>query len=662
MTTTLFDPTGAQVGPISPTFNQHKYMADVFDHAVGQLGEPDPATDPMSAYRYMRTKKHVMRTSATQRPGIRIWDGSMNFIGAMTGELSGSCEELASDSGKANGAIRFSNWMGDYLINQTKVHEDLHITFDPIPTQPTWETRWGGKITGLVGKKDERGVHTIEFEALSNREHAKKLLFGANPFFAPEVQLPKMWVLPGNTRTILSISMFVNLARLFFPALSIETNVFNPFGWINPISPDAILGLDPLNWPLQAIFVNPGLDQSRTSVLGATWTDWHSTMDPLLKDAGCTFRSYTWLKEDTTSFHTELVDAAKLLGVDLLEQAAAGLINGVGQALEGAFGNSFGIGVKKPHITDLVSRPRRNCVGFAIEDHSSRTGMTGTAADGIVNVAAVTIDDLLTPYLVNLDTKETLNGEPIEEASGEERVTLFEKLAGVARKPPKVIWWDGQYSAILESERRLHKGPVKTVMTGGRSPSLVNEAQTFAIRYALAQLSAVIDMAIFGAYQTPGTPGLDNLYQGQLDNVLFAWERETDAIRALYTGDMAWNEVIEKGSGTAYTLASILTLRVGLYKTRAWEGFTAKVANGWPWFLDIDVRLGERAGFEQNHIIFVDQITAIKREWSRQKAVTVSMALGDDSDKEDPYARGMRFLAAMWSTLGQFLGEGTLFG
>lgn len=617
------------LGQIAPTFSQQQWLAGVFPAMIGQLAEPDPATDPMSAYRYLRTKRDVMEMSARQPAMMRLYDGSMNYVGHLTGELSGQCEELASDSGKATTAIRYNNHLGDYIMNQTKIHEDLHLVIDPIPTQPTWRTRWGGKITGLVGKKDSQGIHTIEIEAISNREHAKNLLFGANPFFPPEVQLPKMWVLPGNTRTILALSMFINLARLFSPLLSVATNVMNPAGWINPLGVDAVANINPLSWPLQVAFVDPLLDQSRTTVLGSTWTDWHSVMAPLLADAGVIFRAYTWLTEDTDTFHTELEGAAKLLGL--------------GQPL-----------------TDLV-RPTRNCIGFSLEDMSDRKGLTGTAADGLVNAISVTLDDLITPVLVNVQTGQTLNGEPIELASGETRVTLLEQLAGVQQNPPKAIWWDGQFTGILESERRMHKAPVKTTMTGGRSPSLVNQAQTFAIRYALAELSAVISYGI-GAAQAPGTPGLDNLYQGQLDNVLFAWQRYTDPLRALFTGDMGFQERIEKGSGTAYTLAGVLTLRVGNYKTRAWQGFTCKVINGHPWLLDIDVRLGEMAGFEQDQIIFVDQITAIKREWDRKKAMTVSMAIGDDSDKEDPFARGMRFLAAAWSTLGQFLGEGTLFG
>jgi hypothetical protein len=77
-------------------------------------------------------------------------------------------------------------------------------------------------------------------------------------------------------------------------------------------------------------------------------------------------------------------------------------------------------------------------------------------------------------------------------------------------------------------------------MTGSRSPTLVNELQTFAIKWGLAQLSDMINVAIGTmvntAFQFPATPGLDELYQGQLDNVLFAWERWTDPLRAIWNG------------------------------------------------------------------------------------------------------------------------------
>lgn len=84
--------------------------------------------------------------------------------------------------------------------------------------------------------------------------------------------------------------------------------------------------------------------------------------------------------------------------------------------------------------------------------------------------------------------------------------------------------------------------------------------------------------------------------------------------------------------------------------------------SGFPWVLDVDVRLGERAGWEFDGVIYVDQITAIKRTWDRQSPVLCTISVGDDRDKQDPVARGMRALNAVYGAFAAFLGEGTLFG
>ncbi len=616
MSTSLLDGfVDAGNGMVRPTLQFTQWVNGVFkDRVVASSGPPDLVNHPMDAYRYVKGRRDVIEQAARQRPMLRLFDKNMNAVAQICDERTASVEEMMSSAGEASVVIRYDNWLTDFILHQTKIHEDLHLVVDPNPTKPTWRTRWGGKVTGINAKRDSSGIHTLELEAISNRKHASNLLFGANPIFPPEVQLPKMWVLPGNTRTILSISMFINLARLFFPALSIASNIFNPFGWVN----GGLSGLDPLSWPMQVQFVNPLLDQSRTAVLGAAWTDWDSAMKDMLKDAGCNFRAYTWLTEDEETPHTELVDLVRGLGP--LEKAA-----------------------------DVLSRPHRNCIIFAVEDKSGVGGPTGTAADGVLNLVGATLDDLITETILPLDNNLDGETDPI-----------FRALLGVAPEKPKTIWYDGQFSGIVESEHRQHKGPVKTQMTGGRSPSIVNQAQTFAIRYGLSQLAQVINYGL-GAYEQPGVEGFDNLYQGQLDNTLLAWERFTDPQRALWTGDFAWQEHFERGSGTAYTLSGIVTLRVGHYKTRAWQGFVVKVVNGRPHAIDVDVGLADQAGFEKGGIIYRDQITAIKRTWSRSEPVTVQLSVGDDSDKEDPAARGLRVIQAVWSTLSMFLGEGTIF-
>ena len=637
--TPSIDQTALQ--PLQIAFDQ--FLSGLFaPTGTGKKGKqgvcPDGSTNPMTCMQYLTHRNDMVIKSAQQRPLIRIADKDLNPVVALSDELSATFEERWDDSGSGKVVLRYNHWLVDWIINETRIDEDLHILVDPIPTQPDWRTRWAGKIHEIHVKANEDGTKSVELHAVSVREHAKKLLISCNPIFAPEVALPRMWILPGPTRTICFLTFMINLARIFVPGLSTITNTFNPAGWLNPLSGASLANFDPLSWPIQVAFVNPATDESRWSCIGATWTDWHSTTSDMLKDAGVVLRAYVWLPEDPDSPHTELADMAGMLP----------------KKWQGNLKHAI--------------RPTRPCVVFSLEDMSGQTGPTGTAIDGLLNVVGVTLDDMITSVLVDGQTGQTLNGEKIIDVNNE--TPLFASALGVATAPPKAIWRDGQFTGIISADHSFHKAPVKTVQTGGKSPALVNELQTFGIKYGIAQLSYAFTVAggVDASFtpstfhwQTPLTDGLDALYQGQLDNVLFAWERFTDPARAFYSGDVAYQEYVERGTGTAYTLAGILSLREGLYKTRAYQGFQVKTRNGHPWLIDVDVRLGERAGFEFDGIIYVDQITAVRREWDRQKPVLVSMSIGDDRDHRDPVARLVRFISGIWTTVGMLAGEGTIF-
>jgi hypothetical protein len=618
----------------------------------GAPAQPDLLTQPAATATYLGGVRDTAIAGSKIKPLIRVTDGNVENMWELVGEVQGSVEELMEDTGKATVNIKWAHWIKDLLINDTLAVEDLNLLIDWDPLNPNWRRRWGGKITEIHIKRDDKGIHSIELTALHFREHAKRLLVAANPIFPPEIQLPRMWVLPGPTRTILAATSFINLARLFMPGLSTITNIFNPAGWLNPLSPDAYENILPTSWPIQVAFVDTGLDQSRWSSVGATWTTWHESYKDLLTDAGCAMKTYVYLTTDEDSPNVELASLLSL-APDIL----AGLL-GIDVSLVDA-------------AVAKLAAPTRNAVVFAFEQHDGVTGPTGTVADGFLDTVAVTLDDLITPFAIDLNTGDTydpgrvLNGEPVQDASGIDHTYLIEQLLGVAPDPPAVIWWDGTYNGLVNTDLTWHKGAVKTIMTGSKSPVIVNEAITFAIRYGLAELSSVINLYLGiwsgGQQQVPGTPGLDNLYQEQLSNTLLAWQRFTDPIRALYAGDMAWQEHFERGSGTAYTLASILTLRDGDWKTRAFAAFKAETLNGHPWIADLDYALADRVGFEHDSVIYVDNVYAIKRVWSWDQALTVTVKIGEDKEKSDPFHAAFKTMANIYGFAGQLAGEGTIF-
>ncbi len=584
---------------------------------VGSDGvAPDPRTDPISAYRYLDAKRELIDIEAKSRPLVRLWDNQMRYIGTVAAEKSLEAEEMLHDTGSADIVLRGDDWLVDFLRSDVRKDEDLHITIDPYPRRRSWRWRWGGKVVNVQVKRLEDGTTVVNLQCSHNREHWKHLYFGATPFSDPAVQPLRAWLLPGNTRTIISATAFINLARNYWPLLALPANTLNPGAWIGEAS--NLANLSPLNWPVQVQFVNPLIDQSRFSVIMSRWQDAHSVCDGMLRDAGCSVRAYTWLPEDDDSPHPEL------------------------EALVGP----------------VLSRPSRACVVLAVEDKSGVTGPTGTAIDGALNLIAATADNLVVDQLINLDANDDGVTDP-----------LFRKLLGVAPKVPDVTFRDSERSAIISAERSMFRAKAGKILTGGKSPGWVNQAQTFAIKYALSQISYAIQTVIAPGFldvdisgvQVPGSPGLEEIYQGQFDDMLLAFIQITDPFRQMRSGPYGYLEHFEQGSGTAWTISSTLTLRDGHFKTRAYQGFKVSIRNGGQHVLHHDFDLGDRVLFEIDRILHTDQVTAVKLRYDETTPKTHDLTVGDDRETENPMAAATRSLANLWNAVGVLFGSGDLF-
>lgn len=601
----------ALTGDWSLDLTPERWMAQAENWLREVVNGPD-LDDPMATYRYIRARDEARVDAYRQRPLIRLWDKHHRPVADLTGEKSLVFEEVMTDAGSANLVLRHDNWLSKFLLYDRRAEEDLHLTIDPNPYNRNWRRRWGGKITGADAVRGEDGLYTVELEAIHNRAHAQHILCGANPVFPPEVQLPKAFFLPWNMRTAGMIITFINLARQFFPLLSIPTNIANPGSWLGVR--DIIGGLDPLAWPIQVQFVNPLFDQSRTTVLTSRWNDLHQVTLGPMTDCGTQLRAYTWLQEDDDSPHPEL--------------GVAG---------------------------DALARPHGDAaVVLAFEDKSGVTGLTGTLIDGPINLIASTADDLITETVANfVDLDKDGDGKTDP---------FIRKLLGAAPAAPKVVFRDGEHTGIISARRSMKGATAKTIHVGGRSPGIVNQLQTFGIKFGLSQLQTVITEGIASQTgQAPVGSGLEEIYQGQLDDTLLAWQRFTDPRRAMLMGDFGFLEHREQGSGSAYTVSGVLDLRTGHYKTRAYTSFRTQVRNGRPWLLDEHFTLGDRLAFQVGSVLHVDQLTGWRRSYDENTAMKVELSIGDDLDQQDAFAQGMKTLSQVWGVLGTFFGSESLF-
>lgn len=540
-----------------------------------------------------------------KQPLIRLWDKDMQFIARIENQERWDYEEIAHEDGTAHVEIvgKDMAWLREIVVFQTRTGEDLHITIDPDPDDPTdWRNRWGGKVLTIEDHEKAGEPTRTVLNCISNRRHLKGILIGANPIFPMEVQIPKMFLWGGPTAFTCASTVFLNLFRLqtlngFY---LIPRNLFAPETWLENV------GI--LNWPIQVMPMKPLQDQTRWCTIGARWKDAPTVLNPVMKDAGVICRAYTWLPGDPPPY-TEV------------------------------YGEKLG----------QIIKPRRACVILDFQDKSGVDGPTGTLLDGAINLVASTADDLITYTL-----------RPIDADGDGEVDPFFRKIAGVAPKPSPFVYRDANYGGVKEKTLVIHKSQATDIVTGGKSPGWVNQAITFAIRYGLSQLAQVINYGL-GAYQQYGSEGLDNLYQGQLDDVFLAFQRYVNPIRSAQAGPYAFREYFETGSGSAYTISAIQTLAEGDYKMRAYSSMKFDVGDGEPFILGKDFGLGDRVSAEIRGVVYTDQIMAIRAEGSRESSGRPMISFGDDSREEDPVARGFRTIANVASFAALLAGSGDMF-
>jgi hypothetical protein len=622
----------------------------------------DPANNPYSAFQYLDGYRQLLLQSATQRPLVRLWDQNHNFIGQVAQEISVSAEEIYADTGAAEVIIRKDNWLSDQIMYNRLPIQDLHLTIDPYPTLRSWQTRWGGKVSNVTAKRDSQGLHTIKIDAVHNREHLKHILAGANPIFPPELQYPEMWVFPWNVATALTYSLWLNLARQFEPFLTVPTNIANPFEWIGL----SLSNINPLSWPIQPQYVNPYTDQSRFEVFASRWQDFHTTSQAILEDAGCIWKAYIWLLgEDSTSPHPQMVDVlggTSPAGTNLLNDLNSGssLIDGFAEMISDANNNPTNLAL-----------PLQSSVILAVENKSGVTGPFGNFTTGLISAVAATGDDLITDVIIpqfGPDGSEFFvqnNGEgPLVNATPDQIQNFFD----VAPAPPFVVFQDSEYSQIVESNLIVNSTTAKTIMVGGKSPGWVNELITFGIKYGLSQLQDIFQIAFpsglavdADGVQVPLTPGLQELYQGEFDNTVLPFERYSDPAREIFTGSMGFLEEFQKGSGTAYTIAGVLDLRAGDWKTRPFLNYKVTVRNAAPYIYNYDFTLGDRVGFQVDNVIYVDWVASAKLNWDVNTPVNYAISVGTDYHLVDPVTKALTAIAGIWNLFGMATGSGDLF-
>ncbi|CQA10966.1 Bacteriophage protein [Mycobacteroides abscessus] len=87
MTSALLD--GVQHGLTTAPLEFTRWLNDALVDTMNRPTKPDPATDPMSAYKYLRGRRDAIEGAARQRPMLRLFDKNMDPIAQIAGERLG---------------------------------------------------------------------------------------------------------------------------------------------------------------------------------------------------------------------------------------------------------------------------------------------------------------------------------------------------------------------------------------------------------------------------------------------------------------------------------------------------------------------------------------------------------------------------------------------
>lgn len=262
-------------------------------------------------------------------------------------------------------------------------------------------------------------------------------------------------------------------------------------------------------------------------------------------------------------------------------------------------------------------------------DKSGVVGPSGTLLDGFVRMLEEWVDDG-TPVRYPSFNSQT-EYEAVYASSGP---------LGTTRYFPHIWYLPGEYSGIGASEVALHKPLAQNVIVGGKSPGWVNAAIEIAMKNLLAWLGLLI-----------GIPGLDSLYQGQLDDVFLAWMSYEDAGRTERSGPFGFQEHVVTGSSKAFTLDGVMTGRRGLHTTRGYTSQKVSVGDGSPYKVGQDFDLGDQIGFVIGAQAFADYVTEMTFRDDRKTAARWELTVGDGADEEDSLVKAWDRMAQMAQVL-----------
>lgn len=284
---------------------------------------------------------------------------------------------------------------------------------------------------------------------------------------------------------------------------------------------------------------------------------------------------------------------------------------------------------------------RNGALVISIADKSGRyntgTSMGGNLFGGLFN----TIDQFTSDFLDT--TRSLITGQPIPG----EYMQIGAKSTN--KRMPYVILEPGRTPGVVSAKFTRTPEKVAKIITGGKSAPGVNEGISALIQAIGDIVGDNINIMGYGVGSIGGA--IDTLLRPLYTDTILAWTDTKLPSRAQKLGWSRYVEFFQDGADQAYTLNSLMVIRIGLWATRRWTSHEVKILDACPWMVGdngvghmwLSDRVGTTAPRDQSGRVWVDRIkklvlSADEDNFHPDWTITV----GEDAKNVDPFEAAMQ--------------------
>ncbi|QDF15392.1 minor tail protein [Gordonia phage Mollymur] len=510
--------------------------------------------------------------------------------------------------------------------------------------------QWSGQIDTAAIVLDDEGVETIEITALHDWEWCNRVAMWPSPFAPLEAQFPKRMIGIGPAATIIKTFYRANLVRLQLPLWRMPAlNEIFDEGLIN--LPAAAVGTavgglagavaggvagGAAGTALGTVAV-PGIGSVPGAALGAAGG---AIVGGVAGAAVGGAVGGLAIGQGDPNFPVAVIPSNPLRDTTKWCAVSARMQMG-GELFEQVLKESGLALVARVFLPEEHEQPapehftlKHPTIVLDVEDHSGVTGPTGTVIDGILWWSTELLSDMVTE-IFSLSTEEEAGQDGF---IADDDLSSISKWLGLRKARPDVVWLDGQYSGIISGQVTIHKPMARDIIVGGRSPGWVNSLIDVGMSLLLNYIGTIA-----------AAPGLASIYTGQFDDILLAYQRFTDAGRALRAGPYLYHEHVVADASSAYTMDGTMSGRSGIWDTRGYTSKTVRVRDANPYIFGVDYNIGHLVGYELDGTIWTDYVTEATFRDNREERAFWEITIGDGADEEGEGVRAQRKIAGLFS-------------